>query len=102
VPVEPQVLDLLLFLIRTRDRIASKEDLIANVWNGRSVSDSTLSSRITIARQAIGDSGDEQRLIRTFPRKGVRFVGDVREELPVPTALQPRDAPLSRITSQTA
>jgi len=95
VPVEPQVLDLLLFLIRTRDQIASKDDLIANVWNGRSVSDSTLSSRITIARQAIGDSGEEQRFIRTFPRKGVRFVGDVREELPVPTALQAHDVPPS-------
>jgi TolB-like protein len=88
VPVEPQVLDLLLFLIRTRDRIATKDDLIANIWNGRAVSDSTLSSRITIARQVIGDNGDEQRLIRTFPRKGVRFVGHVREEEPAPTGLQ--------------
>ncbi len=79
VAVEPQVLDLLLYLIRNRDRVVSKDDLIANVWKGRIVSDSTLTSRITSARQAIGDSGDAQRLIRTIARKGLRFVGEVRE-----------------------
>jgi TolB-like protein len=79
VEIEPQVLDLLQYLIRNRDRIVSKDDLIANVWKGRVVSDSTLTSRITSARQAIGDSGDHQRLIRTIARKGVRFVGDVGE-----------------------
>ena len=81
VDVEPQVLDLLQYLIRNRERIVSKEDLIANVWNGRIVSDSTLTSRITSARQAIGDSGDHQRLIRTVARKGIRFVGEVEEKL---------------------
>jgi TolB-like protein len=79
VQVEPQVLDLLQYLIRNRDRVISKDDLIMNVWNGRIVSDSTLSSRITAVRQAIGDSGDDQRLIRTIARKGIRFVGDVIE-----------------------
>jgi TolB-like protein/Flp pilus assembly protein TadD len=79
VEIEPQVLDLLQYLIRNRERIVSKDDLIANVWKGRVVSDSTLTSRITSARQAIGDSGDHQRLIRTIARKGVRFVGDVDE-----------------------
>jgi len=79
VDIEPQVLDLLHYLIRNRDRVVSKDDLIANVWNGRIVSDSTLTSRITSARHAIGDSGEAQRLIRTIPRKGLRFVGDVRE-----------------------
>ena len=61
VAIEPQVFDLLLFLIRNRDRVVSKKDLVANVWNGRAISDSTLSSRITIARQVIDDSGEEQR-----------------------------------------
>jgi len=79
VDVEPQVLDLLQYLIRNRERVISKNDLVANVWKGRIVSDSTLSSRISFARQAIGDSGDSQQLIRTIARKGLRFVGEVRE-----------------------
>ena len=77
VTVEPQVFDLLEYLIRNRDRIVCKDDLIEGVWNGRIVSDSTLSSRITATRHAIGDDGERQRLIRTIPRKGFRFVGDV-------------------------
>jgi TolB-like protein len=79
VPVEPQVFDLLEYLIRNRERVVSKDDLIEAVWNGRTISDSTLSSRITTARQAIADRGKEQRLIRTVARKGFRFVGDVGE-----------------------
>src|SRR5262245_13362735 len=89
VPVEPQVFDLIVFLIRNRDRVVSKDDLIAGVWDGRIVSDSTLASRINAARRAIGDSGEQQRLIRTAARKGIRFVGVLREgqvpsELPAP------------------
>jgi TolB-like protein/DNA-binding winged helix-turn-helix (wHTH) protein len=80
--VEPQVLDILEFLICNRERVVSKDDLIAAVWGGRNVSDSTLSSRITAVRHAIGDGGETQRLIRTHPRRGLRFVGDVREEHP--------------------
>jgi TolB-like protein len=78
VPVEPQVFDLLQYLIRTRERVVSKDDLIGAVWNGRTISDSTLSSRMTAARHAVGDRGKEQRLIRTVARRGYRFVGDVR------------------------
>jgi DNA-binding winged helix-turn-helix (wHTH) protein/pimeloyl-ACP methyl ester carboxylesterase len=89
VSVEPQVFDLLVFLIRNRDRVVSKDDLIAGVWDGRIVSESTLASRINAARRAIGDSGEQQRFIRTAARKGIRFVGAVREgqvpsELPAP------------------
>ena len=80
VDVEPQVLDLLQYLIRNRERVVSKDDLIEHVWHGRIVSKSTLTSRITAARHAIGDSGDQQRLIRTIARKGIRFVGEVRDE----------------------
>jgi DNA-binding winged helix-turn-helix (wHTH) protein/tetratricopeptide (TPR) repeat protein len=83
VAVEPQVFDLLQFLIPNRTRVVSKDELIAEVWHGRIVSESTLSSRITLLRRAIGDSGEAQRLIRTIPRKGLRFVGEVREE-PLP------------------
>ena len=79
ISVEPQVFDLLQFLIRNRTRVVSRDDLIAEVWNGRIVSESALYSRITAARQAIGDSGEAQRLIRTVARKGLRFVADVRE-----------------------
>ena len=80
VPVEPKVFDLLVFLIANRERVASKDDLIATVWNGRIVSDSALTTRVNAARSAIRDSGEEQRLIRTLPRKGFRFVGRVQEE----------------------
>src|SRR5262249_32731410 len=78
--VEPKVFDLLVPLIANRNRVVSKDDLIAAVWNGRIVSESTLTSCINAARGAIGDSGDAQRLIKTLPRKGLRFVGDVGED----------------------
>ncbi|WP_454629161.1 winged helix-turn-helix domain-containing tetratricopeptide repeat protein [Bradyrhizobium cenepequi] len=80
VAVEPQVFDLLELLIRSRDHVVSRDDLLAAVWRGRIVSEATLSSRLNAARAAIGDNGDEQRLIRTLPRKGIRFVGEVREQ----------------------
>jgi pimeloyl-ACP methyl ester carboxylesterase/DNA-binding winged helix-turn-helix (wHTH) protein len=80
VPVGPQVFDLLTYLIKNRDRVVSKDDLIASVWGGRIVSDSTLDSHINAARKVVADNGKEQRLIRTATRKGVRFVGEVIEK----------------------
>ena len=77
IPVEPQVFDILVHLVENRDRVVSKDDLIASVWNGRIVSDSTLDSRINAVRKAVGDSGGQQRLVRTMSRKGFRFVGAV-------------------------
>jgi class 3 adenylate cyclase/DNA-binding winged helix-turn-helix (wHTH) protein/tetratricopeptide (TPR) repeat protein len=77
--VEPQVFDLLEYLIRNRKRVVSKDDLITTIWGGRIVSESALSTRTNAARCAIGDSGKEQRLIRTHRRKGIRFVGSVHE-----------------------
>ena len=79
VSVAPQVFDLLDYLIRNRERVVSKDDLINAIWNGRIVSDAALTTRLNVARNAIGDSGEEQRLIKTLPRKGFRFVGTVRE-----------------------
>jgi TolB-like protein/Flp pilus assembly protein TadD len=79
VSVAPQVFDLLDYLIRNRERVVSKDDLINAIWNGRIVSDAALTTRLNAARCAIGDSGDEQRLIKTLPRKGFRFVGTARE-----------------------
>jgi TolB-like protein len=78
IAVEPQVFDLLVYLLENRDRVVSKDDLIASVWGGRIVSDSTLTSRINAVRKAVGDSGEDQKLIRTIARKGLRFVGAVR------------------------
>ena len=77
IALEPQVFDLLAYLVQSRDRVVSKDDLIATVWGGRIVSDATLSSRIYAARKALGDSGEEQKLIRTVARKGLRFVAAV-------------------------
>jgi TolB-like protein len=70
----------LAYLIESRQRVVSKDDLVAAVWDGRIVSDTALFTRINAARAAIGDSGEAQRLIKTLPRKGLRFVGVVREE----------------------
>jgi TolB-like protein/cytochrome c-type biogenesis protein CcmH/NrfG len=91
VAVQPQVFDLLVYLVRNRDRVVSKDDLIALIWGGRIVSDSTLTSRINAARTAIGDSGKDQKLLRTIARKGFRFVGQVKEP---PGSVQPRVAPV--------
>jgi pimeloyl-ACP methyl ester carboxylesterase len=75
------VFDLLVHLVRNRDRVVSKDDLIAAIWHGRIVSESTLTSRINAVRKAVGDSGGAQRLIRTVQRKGIRFIGDVGEAI---------------------
>jgi TolB-like protein len=93
VAVEPQVFDLLLHLLHNCDRVVSKDDLIASVWGGRIVSDSTLTSRINAARKAVGDSGEDQRLIRTIARKGFRFVGDVRTQPDGAQAVSAADRP---------
>jgi adenylate cyclase len=80
VAVEPMVFDLLAYVVENRQRVVSRDDLIAHVWDGRIVSESALARCINGARSAIGDSGESQRLIKTLPRKGVRFVGTLRGE----------------------
>ena len=80
VHVEPQVFDVLVHLVRHRDRVVTKDELIEAVWDGRSVSDDALTSRISAARRALGDTGTQQRLIRTIPRRGFRFIADVRRD----------------------
>jgi TolB-like protein/Tfp pilus assembly protein PilF len=79
VALEPQVFDLLAFLVQHRHRVVSKDDLLDSVWAGRLVSESTFFTRINAARRAIGDDGERQRLIRTVPRKGFRFIGEAAE-----------------------
>jgi TolB-like protein/DNA-binding winged helix-turn-helix (wHTH) protein len=78
VALEPQVFDLLVYLVRNRGRVVSKDDLIDSVWGGRIVSDSALTTRLNAARKAVGDSGAAQRIIRTVQRKG--FIGEVNED----------------------
>jgi DNA-binding winged helix-turn-helix (wHTH) protein len=80
IAIEPLAFDLLAFLIQHRDRVVSRDDLLAGVWGGRVVSDSAIGARINAARRAINDDGEQQRWIRTFARKGFRFIGDVSEE----------------------
>jgi DNA-binding winged helix-turn-helix (wHTH) protein len=80
VVIAPQTFDLLEYLIRNRERVISKDELLASIWHGRVVSDSALTTCINAARCAIDDTGDHQHLIRTLPRKGFRFIGAVREE----------------------
>jgi TolB-like protein len=83
--VEPQVFSLLAYLIENRDRVISKEELMDSVWEGRIVSDATLNTRINMARKALGDSGKEQTVIRTIPRRGFRFVAEIaRGGAPLP------------------
>src|SRR5690606_9540741 len=84
IAIGPQVFDLLLHLVANRERVVSKDDLLEAVWQGRVVSESTLTSHINAARTAIGDSGQQQKLIRTVARKGFRFVGQVNELGPEP------------------
>jgi adenylate cyclase len=91
--IEPQVFDLLVFLLGNRERVVSKEDLLASVWGGRIVSESTLASRINAARRVIGDNGQEQRLIRTAIGKGVRFVGPVQEQPAAGEVVAPSTSP---------
>ena len=79
IAVQPQVFDLLEYLITNRGRVVSKDDILQAVWSGRIVSESALTTRINAARIAVSDDGDQQRLIRTLPRKGMRYVGVVQE-----------------------
>ncbi len=92
IAVGPQVFDLLVHLLENREKVVSKDDLLDAVWNGRIVSESTLTSHINAARKAIGDTGRDQRLIRTIARKGFRFVGDVVAPDPDAAMLEPGPA----------
>jgi len=80
VALEPQVLALITFLVENNDRIVGKDEIFDHVWDGRIVSDSALNSRINAARRALGDNGKDQTVIRTFPRRGFRFIGAVENE----------------------
>ena len=78
VEVEPQVFSLLVCLLENRERVVTKDELIETVWNGRIVSEATMSSRISAARSAVGDDGKAQAVIKTFPRRGFRFIAEAQ------------------------
>lgn len=78
VSVEPQVFDVLAYLVKNRDRVVTKQELFENVWQDTFVGEAALSTRIMEARKAIGDTGSDQRLIRTLRSRGYRFVGEVQ------------------------
>jgi len=104
VHIEPQVFDLLVHLIRNRDRIVSKDELIEVIWHGRIVSEAALSSRISAARRALGDSGNDQSLIRTMYKRGFRFVGEPQGAASAPAVAhdQGRSAPAAHDTVKLA
>ena len=94
VHIEPQVFDLLVYLVQHRDRIVSKDELIETIWHGRVISEAALSSRISAVRRALGDNGNDQTLIRTLHKRGFRFVGEVEEgSAPVAVAAGPSPLP---------
>jgi DNA-binding winged helix-turn-helix (wHTH) protein/pimeloyl-ACP methyl ester carboxylesterase len=100
ISIEPQVFDLLEFLIRNRDRVVGRDNLIASIWRGRTVSDSAIAARINAVRRAVGDDGEQQRWIRTIARKGFRFVGDVREDAGSATPSSLADAAAQQVSNQ--
>jgi TolB-like protein/cytochrome c-type biogenesis protein CcmH/NrfG len=100
VHVEPQVFDLLLHLIRHRDRVVGKDELFDTIWSGRIVSEAALSSRINAARRAVGDDGERQALIKTIHKRGFRFVGEV-EELADEAEPPAQEAPIPRPDADT-
>ncbi len=100
IALEPKAFDLLIYLVRNRGRVVGKDDLIKDVWGGRIVSDSALTTRLNAARKAVNDSGAAQCVIRTVQRKGVRFIGEVSEDgeaaprvETAPAATEPPTAP---------
>ena len=102
ISVGPQVFDLLVYLLQNRERVVSKDDLFEAVWNGRFVSESTLTTHINAVRKAVGDTGEKQSVIRTVPRKGFRFIGDVREEQALKEQKPVKAVPIGRNDSKDA
>jgi adenylate cyclase len=97
VPLTPQMFDVLEHLLRNRERVVSKDELITSIWSGRAVTDSALTTRINAVRAAVGDHGKNQHVIRTLPRKGFRFVADVREETSAVPPTEDAAAPMSHV-----
>ncbi|KGE00371.1 CadC-family transcriptional regulator [Achromobacter sp. RTa] len=93
VSTAPKVFDVLVYLMENRDRVVSRDDLVNAVWQGRIVSESTLATHINAVRKAVGDDGQQQRVIRTVARKGFRFVAAVADAQPPKAADLPELSP---------
>ena len=79
IPLQPQAFSLLLYLVENNGRVVSKDEIFAEVWQGKIVGDGTLNSRINSLRRALGDDGTSQTVIKTLPRQGFRFVGQMAD-----------------------
>jgi TolB-like protein/Tfp pilus assembly protein PilF len=99
VAIAPQVFDLLVYLAENRERVVSRDDLIAAVWAGKIVSESTLGSHINAVRKAVGDTGQLMRVIRTVPRKGFRFTADIKEVKSLKGLVPPDFEPSASVTA---
>lgn len=88
--VEPLVFDLLYFLVQNPDRIISRDEIIDFIWDGKIVSEATISSCIKSARKALGDSGEQQKYIKTIRGRGIQFTADIenneKKEKPTPSS----------------
>lgn len=99
VQVEPQVFDLLRLLAENAGSLVTKDQLIDAVWGGRIVSEATVSARINAARTAVGDTGKDQKVIRTVPRRGFEMVADVTTQTPAPQAKPDLDQTIRYVAS---
>src|SRR5687767_14267813 len=95
IPLEPQAFDVLVHLVRHRDRVVAKEELMDTIWGGRFVSETAVTSRIKQVRRALGDDGQAQRFVRTYHGRGYRFVANLEqpEEVAEPAPSGPAAAP---------
>lgn len=100
VTLEPQVFDGLAFLVENHDRMVTKDEMLEKIWGHNYISEAALNSRLMAARKAIGDSGREQRLIRTLRGRGFRFVGDVTTKAGVRPAAPAGDADVLTLAGQ--
>jgi len=101
VDIEPQVYCLLELLIKNNGDIVSRDDIINVVWGGRHVSNNTIDNRMKTVRAVIGDNGRDQRLIKTYPNRGYRFIGQLQEleSQPSTPSQRPRDIPVTSLKS---
>ena len=77
--VEPQVFDVLAHLVENRHRVVSKNELLDQVWGHQFVTESALTTRIKQLRQAVGDTGKDQKVVQTIHGRGYRFIASVQE-----------------------